>query len=422
MSSVANNANAQFSSSLSAAMPSDLKYQNRVKILNAFRDGREYTAGDISSATGISKLTVMRAIQFFCSKNVLVLTGKGNSTEVGGKKPDRFKLLVDKTLLCITLWPGTLNFSLYDLLGHKLSYREISLSLPTSIDEVFSVLKEHSDSFFKENKLDRTSLYGVSLSTAGTIDYKTRRLKYSSLNPSWGKDIPVADYLKKIYGKKVEVFIENSGKMAGRSVLLNEAFRDKRVLVLFTTWGVSACLIENGHILNGKDSLIGEIGHMTLDPNDMEVCGCGSRGCFERLISIKRVQEQIKKNPPSSASPLYKVKPKEITLSLLFDAARENDSYAKGIIANLAHLFALALRNICLVYNPDVVIFQGDYSHADGYFDEALKAETAAFRYFPAEGAFETLYDTRSLFELDGLGAARSLSDMFFENPAIYSE
>ena len=232
----------------------------------------------------------------------------------------------------------------------------------------------------------------------------------------------MADYLKKIYGKKVEVFIENSGKMAGRSVLLNEAFRDKRVLVLFTTWGVSACLIENGHILNGKDSLIGEIGHMTLDPNDKEVCGCGSRGCFERLISIKRVQEQIKKNPPSAASPLYKVKPKEITLSLLFDAARENDSYAKGIIANLAHLFALALRNICLVYNPDVVIFQGDYSHADGYFDEALKAETAAFRYFPAEGAFETLYDTRSLFELDGLGAARSLSDMFFENPAIYSE
>ncbi len=422
MSTAVIDSSAQLNSQPSAAMPSDLKYQNRVKILKAFRDGNEHTAGDVSFVTGISKLTVMRAIQFFRSKGVLLLSGKGSSTDVGGKKPDCFKLQVNRTLICITLWPDTLNLSLYDLLGNRICFQETALELPTDINKVFSVLKERSDFFFSDNKLERDNLYAVSLSTAGTIDYKTKRLKYSSLNPSWGSDIPTADYLKSIFGDDVELFIENSGKMAGRSVLLNRAYRDKRVLVLFTTWGVSACLIENGHILNGKDSLIGEIGHMTLDPNDKEVCGCGSRGCFERLVDIKRVREEIAKNPPRTDSALFGTKPADVTLSLLFSASHDGDEYAKSVVSKLARLFALALRNISLVYNPDVVIFQGDYARADEYFDKALKEETATFRYFPTDGAFETVYDSRPLYELDGLGAAHALTDLYFDNPDIYSE
>lgn len=422
MKSAATPVGAQLNSSLSAAMPSDLKYQNRVRILKAFRSGEDFTASDISAATGISKLTVMRAIQFFCSTGVLIMTGKGSSTDVGGKKPDCFRLMVEKNLLCITLWPGALNFALYDILGNRSCYREIPFELPTDIDEVFRKLEEYSNNFFTDNNIDRSKLYAVGLSTAGTIDYKTRRLKYSSLNPSWGSDIPVADYLKRIYGSGVEVFIENAGKMAGRSVLLNRTYINKRVLVLFTTWGVSSCLIENGHILNGKDSLIGEIGHMTLDPNDTEVCGCGCRGCFERIIEMKRVRAHIKNHPPKPDTILAKVDPDDITLSLLFDASRANDAYARDIVASLGRCFALALRNISLVYNPDVVIFQGDYSHADDVFDAALKDEASAFRYFPSEGAFETHYDTRSLFELDGRGAALALSDLYFENPELYSE
>ena len=58
-----------------AAVPSALKYQNRERILACFRDHQEHTVADIVARTGISKLTVMRAIQFFCAKNILISSG-----------------------------------------------------------------------------------------------------------------------------------------------------------------------------------------------------------------------------------------------------------------------------------------------------------------------------------------------------------
>lgn len=73
--------------------------------------------------------------------------------------------------------------------------------------------------------------------------------------------------------------------MTARPFLLEKDLAGKRVLVIFACWGLSSCLIEKGRILGGKNSLIGEIGHMIIDPSDPETCGCGSHGCLERLVS-----------------------------------------------------------------------------------------------------------------------------------------
>ena len=86
-----------------AAVPSALKTHNRQLVLECFRDHREHTVADIVARTGISKLTVMRAIQFFCAKNILVSSGKGESTEQGGKRPEYFHFGCRQYLLTITL-------------------------------------------------------------------------------------------------------------------------------------------------------------------------------------------------------------------------------------------------------------------------------------------------------------------------------
>ena len=50
-------------------------------------------------------------------------------------------------------------------------------------------------------------------------------------------------------------YVENAAKAIGRSVLLDdERIKQKRVLTLFNNWGLSACMIERGHVHNGRDS------------------------------------------------------------------------------------------------------------------------------------------------------------------------
>lgn len=405
------------------AMPSDLKHINRRLVLEAFRDGGDHSAGDIAALTGISRQTVTKALQYFESRGILSSAGKGSSTEIGGKKPELYAFSYPRLLVSVTMWPDALNLTLMDMRGKVLDSLRYSVSLPHDVGEAFEYVGIRIDELLRCNRVDKQDIYGAALSTAGTVDYALNRIKYSSITPQWGVDVPVEEYLRPHFGEDTVLFVENAGKMTGRAIQLDSALNDKRVLSLFTTWGFSACFIYNGHVLSGTNSLIGEVGHMAVDPLDDELCGCGSRGCLERLTSLDRLRRIVaEKAAEYPDSGLIAIKPELIRLDDVFRLSERGDRLAMYASDYLARLTALALRNISLCFDPDTVVFQGDYARAGEYFDQKLKENLSSFQYFPASGAFDIRYDRRPLFELDVLGACSTLQNMFFDNAAIYGE
>lgn len=126
------------------ATPSVLKYHNRELILNCFRDSQEHSVGDIVARTGISKLTVMRAIQFFCHKNILVSSGKGESTEQGGKRPEFFRFSYNKYLLTVMLWPDTLGLTLFSMDLTEICRSSFSWIIPSTPEEAFAFVKDQA--------------------------------------------------------------------------------------------------------------------------------------------------------------------------------------------------------------------------------------------------------------------------------------
>ena len=62
------------------ACPADLKYSNRIQVIETFLSGGVYSANDISASIGLSRQTVMKSIQFFLRSGLLVSAGKGDST------------------------------------------------------------------------------------------------------------------------------------------------------------------------------------------------------------------------------------------------------------------------------------------------------------------------------------------------------
>jgi len=161
---------------------------------------------------------------------------------------------------------------------------------------------------------------------------------------------------------------------------------------------------------------------MILDPTDTELCSCGSCGCLERLVSISRLRKRIAMDPPPSVSPLSKVPPEAVTLNHLFFASRQNDSYARTYVTYLADCFSALLRNVSLVFNPESVVFVGDYSIADAYFDQRMREQFHQFHYLASADPIEVHYDTRLLPELDAKGGAVALLDHFFSDPALYED
>ena len=404
------------------AVPASLKNRNRQLVLGCFLDHREHTVADIVTRTGISKLTVMRAIQFFCGKNILASSGKGESTELGGKKPEYFRFAYRKFLLTIMLWPETLGLTLFDMNLREIRRSTLTWIIPGTPEAAFSFVEDQAKLLLEQAGITSADLYGVSLSTSGIVNYDTQVLKYSVHSPEWGSDVPVGRYLRQIFGDGPHYFVENAGKSISRAILREQEDPSRRMLVLFSSWGLSGALIQNGRILNGRDSLIGEIGHITVDPSDLEPCSCGSHGCLEQLVSETRLRRQILSNPPPAESPLARIAPESIRLHHLFFASQQEDPYARAYVAKLADYFAMLLRNVSMVFNPEVVCFVGDYAAADRFFDRRIRDRLAQCHYLASGDPVELRYDNRLLPLLDARGSAIALLDQFFSDPSVYAD
>ena len=392
------------------AMPGDAKAVNRQKMLRVIRTGKALTAAEICEQTGISRPTVMRFVQHCCQLGVLRSIGFGASTSAGGKKPELFRFCDDRKILCINLWPQSVSFAMHALVGEVYALREFDHQLSDDLDENLRDVRALGEVYLKKQGLTFEDIYGVVLTVPGTVDYSTKALRYNSQAPGWGTEVDLEKKLRDTLGAHLACYIDNAGKAAGRALLLEQPeYEACRLMTLFTTWGVSACLMDKGHVLNGRDSLIGEIGHMIIDSGEDTVCGCGKRGCLESMVSIHRVRRRLAEMGEEETIC------RETTFRTLFERSAAGEERARKMSGELAHCFAVALQNLALAYNQEMVVFQGDFAWADEHFDKCLKEELYQFRYFPRGGLFSIAYDRRDLMALAAQGGAGKLIEKYFD-------
>lgn len=395
-----------------AALPAHLKGLNRQKIMKVIQTGRVLTVAEIQQETNISRPTITRAVQDYLRQGVLRSVGYGSTTSMGGKKPELYCFADERKILCINLWPETMTLGLSGLIGDVYALSHTPWTMSPTLAEAFATLKKLAADYLAQHQLTVEKLYGVVLSVPGTVDYSTRMLRYNSQAPGWGVNVDLAAQLKEIFGNSPVYLIDNAGKAAGRAVLMEHPeYADSRLMTLFTTWGVSACMIERGHILNGRDSLIGEIGHMVISEGDPEECGCGKRGCLESQVSIRRVRRMM-----LEAGSTRDVS--AMTYRQLFTLSAEGDAAARQVVQHLAHCFAAALHNLSLAYDQDAVVFQGDFAWADEAFDRCMKEELRQFRYYPEGQLFTIDYDRRDLSALAAQGGAELIKRQYFASLA----
>lgn len=406
-----------------ATRPSDLKLNNRMQILEMFKSGSVYSVADIASEIGISRQTVMKAIQFFLDKGIIVSDGKADSSSMGGKRAELFTLSAHRYLFNVLICPNGLYISLFnyrcEIIDDYTRQEIIEQDVDTLLDEVIAVC----DRLLNQHNIERQHLRGVCLSTPGIVERNTQRLRFISLFPKWGKDIPITERLAAHFGSGVTILAENVSKVCGSAYLHDSRANHSRVAAVVSRWsGISACLMNNGQILYGKDELIGQIGHMFQNPCDTEVCGCGSRGCFERQVSIERLRLLASRWQEEEAASI--LSPETMTIQDIFEASRNGDPLGRRLSAYAACCFASALRNLTLVFNPDRVIFQGDYASADPCFRDELFEHLKTFQYYDYRDEhcpFPLDMDTRTIQEMTTQGAYTLLIDRLFSDETTYS-
>ena len=127
--------------------------------------------------------------------------------------------------------------------------------------------------------------------------------------------------------------------------------------------GVGGGVVVGGKIIPGFHGAGGEIGHITMNPREKKVCGCGKRGCAEQYCSATGVVNMTKRylETHKSTSVLSNM---NFECKDVFAAAKSGDKVAQRALDQVYRMLGQFLATLACVSNPEVIVLGGGVSKA----------------------------------------------------------
>lgn len=138
---------------------------------------------------------------------------------------------------------------------------------------------------------------------------------------------------------------------------------EKNVIMVTLGTGVGGGVIINGKVLVGANGAGGEIGHLCVNYEEKDKCGCGNCGCLEQYASATGIVRLAKKKLGQEPRPTILTK-EDVTAKDVFDAVKAGDETAKEIAVEFGRYLGYALANLAAVLDPAVIVIGGGVSKA----------------------------------------------------------
>lgn len=177
-------------------------------------------------------------------------------------------------------------------------------------------------------------------------------------NESWGV-LPIVKSLNKVFKKKV--ILENDAAAAA----LGEKWRGghgksaHNLLAMTLGTGVGIGVVANGQLVRAGRGLHPEASHIPINSENKGLpCGCGANGCIEAYLAGTHFSKRLGELSGHEAVRL----------------ARAGDTKIQAAFKEYGRHLAQAIRSLCVVFAPEVVVLSGGFSHAHDLFLDETRA------------------------------------------------
>lgn len=254
----------------------------------------------------------------------------------------------------------TVKIGLFDREGHVLDKWEI----PTNKENKgVSILPDVAQSLLakmKEKGISEEDLAGIGVGAPGAVD-EEGTLVGGAVNIGWDAfNIPevIHAYIN------VPVKAANDANAAAFGEMWQGGGKGYNNMVAVTLGtGVGGGIIINGKLLSGATGAGGEIGHIHLEDDETEECGCKNKGCLEQYASatgiVRLAGRRLKKD--DNPSVLREV---ELSAKSVFDAVKAGDQVAIEIAEQFGDYLGKGLAAVADVVNPEIFVIGGGVSKA----------------------------------------------------------
>lgn len=236
--------------------------------------------------------------------------------------------------------------------------------IPTRKEENGSwIIRDVAESIQKkmeEKRMDRSDLAGVGMGVPGPTMADGHVIK--CVNLGWSECDPAKE-LGAILG--VPVRIGNDANVAALGEMWKGGGKGHEDVVMLTLGtGVGGGVILGGRMVAGKRGIGGELGHITVNPEEAESCNCGNHGCLEQYASATGVVRVAKKLMAQDGETTGLSSLETITAKDVFDLAKAGDGVAEKAVEVLGRYLGLVMASVSLTVDPDVYVIGGGVSRA----------------------------------------------------------
>ena len=138
--------------------------------------------------------------------------------------------------------------------------------------------------------VDPTDCRAAGVGAVGPLDLAAGGVRNPANLPDTIDWIPLTGPVGELVGSD-RVYLHNDAD-AG---VIGERFYSERnpddMVYLTLSSGIGAGVAVDGHVVSGWDGNAGEVGHMTLDPQELMTCGCGKDGHWEAYCSGENIPD-----------------------------------------------------------------------------------------------------------------------------------
>ena len=201
----------------------------------------------------------------------------------------------------------------------------------------------------------------VGIGAPGSVDVDTGTVLYA--NNLEFDNVPLGQMIHERTG--LPVFVDNDANVAAWGEYCAGAGKGSSSMVMVTLGtGVGGGVVVNGRIIEGSHGAGGEIGHITVNPHETAVCGCGKHGCLEQYSSATGVVRCMKKLLDENPDTPCTLRGTDFAAKDVFDAARAGDALAAREVDEMTDTLGMALASIASTTDPEMFMVGGGVARA----------------------------------------------------------
>ena len=242
----------------------------------------------------------------------------------------------------------TVKLGLFTTEGEIVDKWEIKTRTENQGEAVLPDIAAALNEKLEEKQIPKDEVEGIGVGVPAPVD--SEGVVQNTANLGWGYK-EVKREMEELSGMKAE--IGNDANVAALGEMWLGAGKGRKNIIMVTLGtGVGGGIIIDGKPLVGAHGAGGEIGHLCVNYEETDHCGCGNTGCLEQYASATGITRlaNIRLAKDDKASVL---RGQEVSAKTVFDAVKADDEVAKEIAEEFGKYLGHAMANLAAVANKD---------------------------------------------------------------------